>query len=961
MKDKADNQNTEPDDRWELLWALFDQAVSGDSQHQQEITQRAQREHPDCYQELVEMLEAHHTAHPLLDQPAHLQELEHAFTVPEQIGGYQIIEPLGTGGSGDVFKARQAREGFEHVVAIKMAPFGRYAKWVLDAFNNELKMLLSLNHPNIERLYEGGVSSANIPYLVVEYIDGAHLDVHCDQQRLNLKQRIRLFIQVCDAVATLHQSLIIHRDIKVSNIMVDQQGTAKLLDFGLAKISDIKPQDEPGEMTLSGWMMTLAYASPEQVKGEPITTASDVYALGVVLYALLCGQLPHQINAHDLADAARQITEVEPPPASEHINRQAVINAIEGNLKGSLKGELDAILSKALQKDPARRYASAQQLADDLLRYLHQQPVLARPDSVWYRMKKFTQRHFIGVVSTSLFVFALVLLSVLLFNRSVELEQSLAATQEEKQRVRQVTDFLIDVFKTSDPLLSQTDVVDVKSLLDHASEELSRQFDDQPATKAKLYETLGSVYLNMSDVQQAEVLLAEAKKTGASRSPLDRLEALLIEARLLQNKGELQDALTLLQGFRSRHQELSLPPVLDMQLGLMLGQLLSQSGDAQGAIREISQAKTRLQQANPSSAEYKISQIEADMNHLLGSVYWKLGDWPQVKSHYQASYQSNLRRLGEAHHLTLKSLSALGVLDYARGRYAEALEQLNEVLIQRQTHLGDQHYLTAEAHNRVGAAHYELGHLEAAETHYQAAIDGLQLSGLDQSIKFTRVLNNLGLIKRQQKHYRQATRLFSQALSIQTDLLGESHPDLAAMLNNLGLSAYDQNHLAEALSWFQKSYDLQYQANGREHVNIAFPMTNIGRMYVLSGQPEQVGRWLDDALQLRADKLGTNNLLYAASLMAKAEWAWAVEDWVLSRELANQALSIRADQLAGDDWRVAVSRHLLNSLAHRQGDESVNGQLACDLAVIEAQFGEAHPMAMLARQRIPAVTAAHCE
>lgn len=959
MKDNSGAKNPQQQ-QWELLWDLFDQAVAGSGEQQAEVIRRAREQHPECHQELLDMLEAHHSEHPLLDQPEALSQWQQEVATPEHIGGYEIIGPLGTGGSGDVYKACKSSDGFEHVVAIKMAPHGRYSQWVLDSFNNELKMLLSLNHPNIERLYEGGVSRDNIPYLVVEYIDGEHLDRHCDSHQLNLKKRIGLFIQVCDAVATLHQSLIIHRDIKASNIMVDHQGTAKLLDFGLAKISDIGPRDEPGEMTLSGWMMTLAYASPEQVRGEAITTASDVYALGVVLYALLCGQLPHQIKAHNLADAARQITEVIPPLASDHIKTDAPINQLEGNLRQSLRGELDAILAKALHKDPARRYASASQLADDLQRHLTHQPVLARPDSVWYRMQKFIRRHVIGVVSTSVFVLALALLSVLLFNRSVELEQSLMATQQEQQRVRQVTDFLIDVFKTSDPLLSQSEVVDVKSLLDHASAELTHQFDNQPATKAKLFETLGSVYLNMSDVEQAERLLAEARALDEVRTPMDRLEALLIEARILQSKGEVQAALALINRFNSQHQDLSVPPVMGMQLGLMHGQLLSQSSDPQGAIKVIEQARQQLDNNLAPVDEYRISQIEADMNHLLGSVYWKLGDWPQVRTHYQASHQSNLARLGAAHHLTLKSLSALGVLDYARGRFSEALVRLGEVLTQRQNQLGDEHYLTAEAHNRVGATHYELGHLDQAEHHYQAAIRGLQTSGLDQSLKFTRVLNNLGLIKRQQKQYAQAADLFSRALVIQTELLGEGHPDLAAMTNNLGLTAYDRNQLDEALVWFQQAYDLQFQANGREHVNIAFSMTNIGRMLVLSGRPEQVGEWLDAAIALRADKLGTDNLMYAASLNAKAEWAWAMADWPQARELAQAALAIREAQLDTDDWRLAVSRHLLNSLEYRTDSSAADQQLACDLGLIERQFGSTHPMVLLARERTPDIQSNHC-
>ena len=955
----ASNENNDtPDDpkRWQLLWSCFDQLIETEPKQQAALLEQLQQQHPSLFPELTHLLASHQTDSTVLDQTIHDQTLHTDFAPPDTIGDYKILQPLGSGGLGDVYLAARLEDDINHKVAIKFASAGRFAPMVLQSFNNELKVLLNLNHPHIERLYEGGITTDNIPYLVVEYIKGVHIDQHCDQHRLKLKQRIELFLQVCDAVSAMHQSLIIHRDIKANNIMVNQQGQCKLLDFGLAKLT---AQNTTQQQTVSGFLMTLAYASPEQIKGQPINTTSDVYSLGMLLHLLLTGQLPYRIKEQDLADASEKITQFNPPPASLNLAVDAVITQTHTQLKKRLQGELDAILAKAIDKDPERRYASAAQFAEDLHRYLNQHPIMAKKDTVFYRASKFVQRHTAGVLVTVAVMASLLVLSVLLFNRSQDLQQALVATQEEQQRVTQVTDFLIDIFKLSDPIKNQSDIVNVKDLLDYASLQLDQQFDQQPKTKAKLYETLGTVYLNMSDMEAAGTNLDKALKMQQHGLSEDRLSVLLTQAEWLQKKGQLGDALTLLAPFDDLRQEQSLPQMIGLRLALIKGQLLYQSNQLAAASELLTDASQTIRAQNNPAAELKSEQLLADINQLLGNVYWRKGQLDAVGRYYQQAYDSNLQRLGPAHHLTLKSQSALGVLDYSQGRFEAAQTQFKQVLQHRLEQLGPNHYLTGDAHNRLGATYYELGHLDQAEHHYQAALTAFETSDLTASIKFTRVLNNLGLIKRQQQQYQSAQNLFQQALAIQTELLGQQHPDLAALLNNLGLTAYDLGQFRTALGWFQQAYQIQLDAQGTDNVKIAFAMTNMGRMYLALGHPDQAIHWIDQALQLRAKHTGTDHLLYAASLMAKAEWGYDTKNHEAADKSAKDALKIREKHIPENDWRIADSRLLWHSVQTNKAP--LAQQMTCDAALIERQFGPEHPRTQAAQLRLQGLSLPACQ
>ncbi len=356
-----------------------------------------------------------------------------AISAPQRIGPYRILREIGHGGMGAVYLARRDDGEFQQRVAIKIVRQGFAGDFVRRRFRHEREILARLAHPNIARLLDGGTTADGVAYLVMEYVEGEPVDKYC--ARLPLAARLELFEQVCAAVQYAHQNLVVHRDLKPDNILVDRDGAPKLLDFGIAKLLDA--EHSPAERTLTGQRaLTPEYASPEQVAGDTITTASDVYSLGVLLYVLLTGQSPYRFKNHSLQEIARVIGEQEPLPPSKIVARGAASLGAgfdaPDKLERALKGDLDTIVLKAMRKEPAARYASVEQLAADLQRHLQGLPVAAHKATWRYRGKKFIQRHWAGIAAAAaVLLFLVVGIAVALYSAR---QERLAKTQAERQR-----------------------------------------------------------------------------------------------------------------------------------------------------------------------------------------------------------------------------------------------------------------------------------------------------------------------------------------------------------------------------------------------------------------------------------------------------------------------------------------------------------------------------------------------
>jgi len=411
-------------ERWHRIKHLFDQALALEPSQRTPFLDRSCDEDPQLRRELDSLLDSHDRAGTnFLNTPPNLETV--TLPVPpshrgRRIGVYEIVEQIGHGGMGEVYRAVRADGQYKKEVAVKLVRGGYDTTSVLERFRNERQILASLDHPNIARLLDGGTTVDSIPFLVMELIEGKPIDRYCDELELSITDRLRLFRQVCLAVHYAHQHLIIHRDLKPSNVLVTEAGEPKLLDFGIAKI--VTPINE-AETTLMTRAMTPEYASPEQIRGEPITTASDIYSLGVVLYRLLTGRSPYPGDTRTPHKLAQAVCDTEPGRPSTVVAKlrtsvgepEVDLKRIGGTREGSpaklqrrLSGDLDDITMMALRKEPARRYTSAEQFADDIRRHLEGLPVLAAKGSWTYRAEKFVKRHKLGISAAALVALAII-------------------------------------------------------------------------------------------------------------------------------------------------------------------------------------------------------------------------------------------------------------------------------------------------------------------------------------------------------------------------------------------------------------------------------------------------------------------------------------------------------------------------------------------------------------------------
>ena len=531
-------------ERWQLLKDLFFAALD-QPESEQRAYLNASTDDAEIIAEVEALLQAESNTIPLLPErfgKAGLfmdQAGEDAF-IGRKVDSYQILRKIGQGGMGAVYLAEQKADSFHRFVAIKVIRQGMDSEHVIRRFNTERQILAALVHPNIGRLLDGGKSADGISYLVMEFIDGLPITDYCDAHKLSIPERLRLFQDVCQAVQYAHQNLIVHRDLKPSNILVTAEGVVKLLDFGIAKLlnPNLTPQSALMTQTIHR-LMTPEYASPEQVRGESVTTRSDVYALGVVLYELLTGHRPYRITSHVQAEIHRLICEEEPTRPSTVVGQ--VIEIVQGDdtitltpdrvskmrgtvadrLRRQLHGDLDNIVLLAMRQEPQRRYLTAEDLSRDIENHQSRKPVVARRPTLLYRTQKFARRNRTGVIAAAAFVLMLVTFAALY---TVQLRQERDRARQAAAQAEQITDFMQRVFSGSDPYETQGDTITARQLLDRGIKRIDVELANQPVVRARLLDAMGRAYQGLGFYDQAGTLLNRSLALRRQRLDEDDLE-----------------------------------------------------------------------------------------------------------------------------------------------------------------------------------------------------------------------------------------------------------------------------------------------------------------------------------------------------------------------------------------------------------------------------------------------------
>src|SRR5450631_4192811 len=653
----------------------------------------------------------------------------------DRIGPYRVLRTLGVGGMGEVFLAERADAEFEHQVAIKVVYGGSVARGVQSRLKIERQILAQLDHANIAHLLDGGSLADGTAYIVMEYVDGVPIDVYCDSNRLDVAARLRLFQAVCAAVHYAHQNLVVHRDLKPSNILVTAAGVPKLLDFGIAKLLN---EGQAGRHTLAVThadfrLMTPDHASPEQVRGQAITTSSDVYVLGVLLFRLLTGTGPFFIPSMRLSDIEHAICEKDPPLPSHAVKDDSAEtrriadarNLSPARLRRVLRGDLDNMVFMAMRKEPERRYASAQQMASDIQRYLDGKPVIARRDTMSYRTSKFARRHWLPVTAGVSLVFLILAFATTTYVQSLRIaaERDRVAVQRERaehERVRaeEVSKFLVDLFKLSDPEENRGNRVTARELLDSSAKRLRAGLNDQPETKAALLSTVGAVYDSLGQYQDALPILDESLQLQPQTHDRSRVNTLLELGRARIGAGKLADAEGSLQEALHLAQNNFGATSLESGHALWeLGMLRLQQGQNNDAKDLYIRSLGILETSNAPQAD--ISAVLDD----LATVYTREQQWALAKQTYERSLEIDRRVLGDNHARVTMRLNNLAIVAQNMGDLPKAESLYREAIRRHERTYGERHPETAAVKGNLGLLLQREGRLAEAEPLLRGALD----------------------------------------------------------------------------------------------------------------------------------------------------------------------------------------------------------------------------------------------
>jgi serine/threonine-protein kinase len=779
----------------------------------------------------------------------------HSLLRPGQtLGPYRLNERLGAGGMGEVFAAERVDGELERQVAIKVIWRGG-ERQELRRFQRERQLLAALDHPHIARLYDAGTSPEGLPYLVMERIDGAPIDAYCDRHRLSIAARLRLFLDLCDAVETAHRSLMVHRDLKPANVLVTPGGVVKLLDFGIAKLLEEEGLVDPRDRTRTFQRaLTPSYASPEQARGGVLTTATDVYSLGVLLFELLTGSLPASEDRilESLASAkpwpaARRPSQALDSPA-EHVREAAARRGLSPDaLRRRLAGDLDAIALKALEEDPRLRYPGVGPLAADLRRHLDRRPVEARTLSWRYRTGKFLRRHRTAAAATALAVVA-----AGAFVTTIALQARRLG--RERTTAQRTAEFLTDLFGSASPEHTGAEPATLRSVLDRGAERVQRELRGEPEVQAALIATLADAYLDLGLTEPAEPLLAAAaelrRRTAGERSP-ELAEVWSLTSDLRWHQGRYAEAEELarraaevLRQDREAHAR-----QLAVALQNLGGSLvrLERLDEAEKALRE-SLAAARA--AGEPAAREEISALT-----WLAIVVRQQGRLDEAKASYEELLQRQREVHGPRHLFVARALANLGVVHIALGRNREAAARLSEALAMLRELGLREHVNAAHLHWNLAGNALELGEFAAARAHAEESVRLRRELLPPGHPELADSLETLGRSLRELELPEEAEGALMEALAIRRAALGERHPDVARSFAALAELHAQQRRAAAAAGEFEASLAILGQTLGPGHPQLCRPLAGRGRLAQSQGRAADAERDFRKVLTLLERRL----------------------------------------------------------------------------------------------------------
>ncbi|HEX3124823.1 MAG TPA: serine/threonine-protein kinase [Rhodanobacteraceae bacterium] len=902
--------------RWPRIKQLFhdSQQISGGERDAWLVVQCG--DDVDLLREVRGLLSAQQASHDILDAGAtgvlkHLRSDEPGADLSgSQFGSYRLLRLIGEGGMGSVYLAERDDGDFVQRVALKVVRADFAGSDARARFLRERNFLARLIHPHIAQLHDGGLGVDGTPYFTLEYVEGEPITRYCDERKLGVRQRIGLVLQICSAIAYAHRNLIVHRDLKPSNILVNAEGDVKLLDFGIAKLVD--PDVAEGQTGTQARLMTPEYAAPEQVLGEPITTATDVYAIGVLLYEVLTGRLPYALADAGTISWAKAVVEESPEAIHRALGRTTqhgttptgeAVAAARGTtlsaLRRDLRGDLDRIIQRALAKQPDARYASVAALADDLRAYSEGRAISG--GSRRYRMRVFARRHWLPLTVTAVFALTLVGSAAAIVWQSRQVAH-------EAQNTLQVKNFLFGLFTAVDPHEAKGREVSARELLDRGAQRIGTSASLDEEQKAEIESTLGRIYYQLGLLDQADKLQEDAIKTLAARGDRQLLYARTEsdKADTEAERGDLKAAATLAADARIRIDAMTDATASDRARALHAQARVAIDQRDFAAAKRFSDAELAVVRSAPVEPVVLYEALQT-----AGGASWGLETWKEAEGLYRealavAEQQPHPDELSIATAQTNLAMSL-----QSQSRFSEAVSLQQQALAVEEKALGPNHPMTMALRRDMALAQQRIG------------------------------------------HYGQARALFEQVLAAQRAKLGNDHPAIAGTEINLGALLIEsgdadaaEKMLTESVAIFEKKY-------GRDFDGTRIALGNLAAAHTAQRKFDQAAAELAE-VSAQETKRGQIDKDRVVTIGRLGEVARLRGDTQAAIELQRRAVG-GAHEKYGENDRYTARAHNLLALALRDSGDDAGAvkEFRAALASYAAYIPQAaHPLAAATRYEL---------
>jgi serine/threonine protein kinase len=957
-------------ERWQRVEALFRTAIDRPADERDAYLTRVCDGDEDLRREVLSLLERD-TAEDFISDPIVNAAL--AFTAKddltgERIGPYRVKRLIGRGGMGDVYEAERDDEHFRRQVAIKIIKRGMDTDFVRDRFLRERQILATLDHPYIARLFDGGATPYGSPYFVMEFVDGEPITAYCHRHQLSVNEKLKLFRKVCSAVRHAHQRLVVHCDLKPSNILIapsadGKYGQPKLLDFGIAKLLSPDAGQARTRTETALRMMTPEYASPEQARGQAVATTTDVYSLGVVLYELLTDRRPHEFRTFAPAEIERTICETAIEEPSKVVGR---MTGAPTRLARQLAGDLDNITMMAMRKEPERRYQSVEQFSEDIRRHLEGMPVAARKDTFSYSAGKFVRRHKTGVAILSL----LAILAVAMAVQSVRIARERDRANHEAAKAQAVTQSLAAVFEFADPGWARSNTITAKELLDQGAENVVCDLKDQPVVRAKLMDTIGGLYLSIGVYDRARTLLEDSLKlrrqTFGAES-MDVAESLHNLGALTYEKGDYARSETLYrEALQLRRRLLGTESLNTADSMAGLGRVLIARGkfaEAEPLVRDA--LALRRRQLPPMHKD-----IASSLLHGLGRLMSEQGKFAEAAENYREALAIHRKLYGAEHPSTAASMNNLAVMLHELGDYQGAEALSREALQLRRKLLGAEHPDVSGNMVNLASLLQDRGKYAEAEQLYREALQLRRKLFGENSVRLAATMSNLATLLDTKGDYEAGEAMQRQALAIQREQLGEDHRQVGASLNNLATMLYRKGWYSEAEKLQRQAIAIYQKSLKPEHWMIHRSRSHLGDCLI------KLKRYREAEEQLLAAYAGLkiargerhcvtrkaiSRLIELYEAKGKSDQAASYRALLQSKDTnSNPSKNLQTDKGSGKSRTIKIRDHRPNLRACKAGGEFISslterksgqGWKRCRIrAIVSGPVGKALAVSLPARR-----------